>query len=88
MHEYMKELRTPDLRSLGMTRWWWYGCAVKKEEIVEQLDEMLAHGIGGVELQMLYPVAADNKDNIISRIFLPNSLIFWISPAKKPQNAE
>ena len=53
MHDYMKELRTPDLRSRGMTRWWWYGCSVKKEEIVEQLDEMLAQGIGGVELQML-----------------------------------
>lgn len=42
MHDYMKELQTPDLRSRGMTRWWWYGCSVKKEEIVQQLDEMLA----------------------------------------------
>ena len=48
MHDYMKELQTPDLCSRGMTRWWWYGCSVKKEEIVQQLDEMLAQGIGGI----------------------------------------
>ncbi len=71
MHDYMKELQTPDLRSRGMTRWWWYGCSVKKEEIVEQLDEMLTQGIGGVELQMLYPVAADDKDRHNIEYFSP-----------------
>ena len=71
MHNYMKELQTPDLRSRGMTRLWQYGCSVKKEEIIEQLDEMLANGIGGVELQILYPVAADDNHRHNIEYFSP-----------------
>lgn len=63
MNKYMEELKTPDLKSRGITRWWWYGVSVTKEEIVEQLDEMLAQGIGGVEIQMMYPVAADDPEH-------------------------
>lgn len=73
MKDYMNELMSPDLKSRGITRWWWYGCSVKKEEIVEQLDEMVAQGIGGVEIQMMYPVAVDDKadDRINIEYFSP-----------------
>ena len=63
MNKYMQELQAPDLKSRGMTRWWWYGVSVTKEEIVEQLDEMNANGIGGVEIQMMYPLVTDDKKN-------------------------
>lgn len=43
------------------TRWWWFGCAVDKDEIERELDCMLEAGIGGVELQILYPIVADNQ---------------------------
>ena len=61
MSDYLKELQFPDPASRGLTRWWWYGCAVKKEEIITQLDEMAAKGIGGVEIQIMYPVTADDE---------------------------
>lgn len=59
--DYLKQLKNPDKKSRGLTRWWWYGCAVKKEEIASQLKEMQKQNIGGVEIQILYPVAADDK---------------------------
>lgn len=62
MKDYLEELRNPDQRARGLTRWWWYGCAVKKEEIIAQLDEMQRQNIGGVEVQILYPVTADQKE--------------------------
>lgn len=54
-------LTTPDPAARGMTRWWWYGCCVTKEEIARELDMMHAAGIGGVELQILYPVTPDDQ---------------------------
>lgn len=53
-------LRTPPAEARGMTRWWWYGCCVTREEIVRELTEMKQAGIGGVELQILYPVTPDD----------------------------
>ncbi len=43
-----------------MTRWWWYGCCVEPREIERELDYMKEAGIGGVELQILYPVTPDD----------------------------
>lgn len=53
----------------GCTRWWWYGCAVKKEELIRELDFMKEAEMGGVELQILYPVAADDSENGIKNNF-------------------
>ena len=88
MRDYMKELQSPDLRSRGMTRWWWYGCAVKKEEIVEQLDEMLAQGIGGVEIQMTYPLVADDKKNDRTNIAYFSPEFFDILDFTKKETAK
>ncbi len=57
---YLEQLKNPRKNCKGLTRWWWYGCAVKKEEIARQLDEMKDKNIGGVELQIMYPVTADD----------------------------
>ncbi len=43
-----------------MVRWWWFGPAVVKPEIVRELDVMHAAGIGGVELAAEYPMALDD----------------------------
>jgi len=43
-----------------MMRWWWFGPAVAKPEIARELRVMQAAGIGGVEIQPVYPVALDN----------------------------
>ncbi len=39
-----------------MMRWWWFGPAVENEEIDRELGVMKDAGIGGVEIQPVYPV--------------------------------
>ncbi len=66
-----QRLTCPRKEARGRTRWWWYGCAVEKREIVRELDFMEEAGIGGVELQILYPLEADDKDKgIVNRDYL------------------
>lgn len=61
MHACIHLLRQPPASAKGWTRWWWYGCAVTREEILRELQQMQAAGLGGVELQILYPLAADDR---------------------------
>jgi len=51
---------TPPPDSRIMMRWWWFGPAVAKPEIERELQAMKAGGIGGVEVQPVYPVALDD----------------------------
>lgn len=48
----------PDARP--MMRWWWFGPAVVQPELGKELRTMAANGIGGVEIQPVYPLALDN----------------------------
>ena len=68
MKAYSEIIRKPDKEYRGITRWWWYGCAVTEEEIERELDFMKAAGIGGVELQILYAVEADDEEKGIYNI--------------------
>jgi alpha-L-rhamnosidase len=43
-----------------MMRWWWFGAAVEKPEILRELQQMKADGIGGVELAFVYPQVLDD----------------------------
>lgn len=43
-----------------MMRWWWFGPAVVKPELGKELRTMAENGIGGVEIQPVYPLALDN----------------------------
>jgi hypothetical protein len=43
-----------------MVRWWWFGPAVTKPELQQELEQMKAEGIGGVEIATLYPLALDD----------------------------
>ena|SRR5271167_3053047 len=43
-----------------MTRWWWFGGAITPEEITRELTLMREAGIGGVELQPVYPLEVDD----------------------------
>ena len=60
--EIRQQLLHPRKEARGRTRWWWYGCAVKKEELLRELDEMQRAEMGGVELQILYPLMADDPE--------------------------
>lgn len=59
---YRDYISSPPASARGFTRWWWYGCCVEKDEIDRELDFMHEAGIGGVELQILYPVEADDPE--------------------------
>jgi hypothetical protein len=49
----------PPASARPLTRWWWFGGAITREEITRELTFMRDAGIGGVELQPVYPVAVD-----------------------------
>ena len=58
--DYLALLKAPPKAARGWTRWWWYGCNVERWEIDRELDFMRDSGIGGVELQILYPLEPDD----------------------------
>jgi hypothetical protein len=43
-----------------MMRWWWFGPAVTRPELQKELETMKAAGIGGVEIQPVYPLQLDD----------------------------
>jgi hypothetical protein len=43
-----------------MMRWWWFGPAVSKTELARELHVMKDAGIGGVEIQPVYPLELDD----------------------------
>ncbi len=54
-----------------MVRWWWFGIAVEKPEILRELQQMKADGIGGVELAFVYPQVVDNPaKGLVNQRFL------------------
>jgi hypothetical protein len=48
----------PDARP--MMRWWWFGPSVEPDELARELQTMKTGGIGGVEIQPVYPLALDD----------------------------
>src|ERR1035438_6903057 len=45
-----------------MVRWWWFGPAVTTPELERELRTMKEGGIGGVEVQAVYPLELDNPE--------------------------
>ena len=43
-----------------MMRWWWFGPAVTHAELEREMRAMKIGGIGGFEVQPVYPLALDN----------------------------
>jgi hypothetical protein len=50
----------PPADARPLMRWWWFGPAVTKPELAHELDTMRKAGIGGVEIQPVYPLALDD----------------------------
>lgn len=51
--------RPPDDAKI-MMRWWWFGPSVTKSELERELRLMKEGGIGGFEVQPVYPLLPDN----------------------------
>jgi hypothetical protein len=59
-----------------MVRWWWFGVAVEKPEILRELQQMKADGISGVELAFVYPqVVDDPAKGLVNQRFLSAAML-------------
>jgi hypothetical protein len=45
-----------------MMRWWWFGPAVTKPELEREMQVMKQGGIGGFEVQPVYPLTLDDSE--------------------------
>ena len=84
-YEFRNMIQNPDPDARVKTRWWWYGCKVKEDDILFQLDRMQEAGIGGVEIQITYPLQAgdDNIDYFSPDFF---RILKFTSEALKERN--
>src|SRR6267142_920814 len=53
--------RPPDDARI-MMRWWWFGPAVTKPELEREMRVMKEGGIGGFEVQAVYPLTLDDAE--------------------------
>ena len=67
-----------------MMRWWWFGPAVTKPELQKELETMRGAGIGGVEIQPVYPLMLDDEPKGIKNLqFLSPEFLDDVSFANK-----
>lgn len=59
--ELEKNFKTPPNDARIMMRWWWFGPTVNREELAKELRTMRDGGIGGVEVQPVYPLLPDDQ---------------------------
>jgi hypothetical protein len=55
-----KSFQNPPDDARIMMRWWWFGPGVTKAELENEMRMMKAGGMGGFEVQPVYPMALDN----------------------------
>ena len=71
-----RNFQNPPDNAKPMMRWWWFGIAVEKPELLRELQQMKADGIGGVELAFVYPqVVDDPAKNLINEPFLSPAML-------------
>jgi len=56
-----RQFDNPPADAKPMMRWWWFGPAVTKPELQKELETMRGAGIGGIEIQPIYPLMLDDK---------------------------
>lgn len=56
-----QEFLTPPADARPLMRWWWFGPSVTKPELKKELETMSGAGIGGVEIQPVYPLMLDDE---------------------------
>src|SRR5262245_49043295 len=67
--------RPPDDARI-MMRWWWFGPSVTKSELEREMRLMKAGGIGGFEVQPVYPLLPDDPTRGIRNLpFLSDEFI-------------
>jgi hypothetical protein len=60
LHAFAATFKSPPNDAKPMVRWWWFGPAVTKPELAREMQQMKQGGIGGFEIQPVYPLALDD----------------------------
>jgi alpha-L-rhamnosidase len=63
-----KAFLAPSQSAKPLTRWFWFGGAMTREEITRELTFMQEAVIGGVELQPVYPLEVDDPERNIRNV--------------------
>src|SRR5262249_21178233 len=56
----LESFRNPPDDCRPMMRWWWFGPAVTKPQLEREMRQMKDAGLGGFEVQPVYPLALDD----------------------------
>src|SRR5271170_7530460 len=77
-----QQFQNPPAEFRPMVRWWWFGIAVEKGELLLELQQMKADGIGGAELAFVYPqVIDDPAKHLVNESFLSPAMLENVSYA-------
>ena len=63
-----RDFVNPPNAARPMVRWWWFGAAVVKPEILHELQQMKADGIQGAELAFEYPEVLDDPSKDLKNL--------------------
>jgi hypothetical protein len=63
-----RQFMNPPSNAKPMMRWWWFGSAVTKPELKRELETMRGAGIGGVEIQPVYPMTLDDETKALKNL--------------------
>ncbi len=75
-----QDFEQPPDNSKIMMRWWWYGPSVVKSQLERELRTMKAGGIGGIEVQPVYPLSPDDPSTGIKNLqFLSDEFLDALS---------
>src|SRR4030095_4258925 len=58
--DLQRSFQNPPDDSRIMMRWWWFGPAITEAELEREMRLMKQGGIGGFEVQPVYPVVLDD----------------------------
>src|SRR5512132_3596217 len=59
--DLQRSFLSPPDDSRIMMRWWWFGPAVNKAQLEREMRLMKEGGIGGFEVQAVYPLVLDDE---------------------------
>jgi len=65
----------PPADAKPMMRWWWFGPALDEAELTREIQAMKRGGIGGVEVQAVYPMSPDTDGLPPMRPFLSDRFL-------------
>ena len=67
-----------------MVRWWWFGPAVTTEELEREMHQMKDAGIGGFEVQPVYPLTLDDpSQGLVNLRYLSPEFLAAVSTAAR-----